>query len=94
VLAWENSEALRQQLLALGAEPAACAVVAYENVPSPDSFRRVSVIPHDAEAYARALYAELHRCDASGAEWIVVEAVPQGAAWRGVADRLRRGSAR
>ena len=50
----------------------------------------MSVIPHDAEAYARALYAELHRCDAEGAKWIVVEALPEGPEWQAIADRLRR----
>jgi hypothetical protein len=49
----------------------------------------VSVIPHDAEAFARAIYAELHRCDEAGAEWIVVEAPPETPEWSGIADRLR-----
>ena len=50
-------------------------------------------MPHDAEAFARALYAELHRCDAAGAEWIIVEAPPDLPAWSGIADRLRRAAA-
>jgi L-threonylcarbamoyladenylate synthase len=53
----------------------------------------VSVIPHDAEAFARAIYAELHRCDAAGAELIVVEAPPESPEWAGIADRLRRAAA-
>ena len=44
----------------------------------------------DADAFARAIYAELHRCDEQSAELIVVEAVPEEAAWQGIADRLRR----
>jgi len=52
----------------------------------------VSVIPHDAEAFARAIYAELHRCDEAGAELIVVEAPPDMPEWSGIADRLRRAS--
>jgi L-threonylcarbamoyladenylate synthase len=52
----------------------------------------VSVIPHDAEAYARAIYAELHRCDAEGATCIVVEALPAGPQWRAIVDRLQRAS--
>jgi L-threonylcarbamoyladenylate synthase len=51
------------------------------------------VIPHDAEAFARAFYGELHRCDEAGAEWIVVEAPPTTPSWEGVADRLRRAAA-
>ena len=42
---------------------------------------------------ARALYAELHRCDAAGAELIVVEAPPDLPEWSGIADRLRRAAA-
>ena len=53
----------------------------------------MSVIPHDAEAFARALYGELHRCDDEGAELIVVEAPPETPEWAGIADRLRRAAA-
>ena len=53
-------------------------------------FGRVSVLPHDPEAYARALYGELHQCDAGGAELIVVEAVPEKGDWEAIADRLAR----
>jgi L-threonylcarbamoyladenylate synthase len=53
----------------------------------------VSVIPHDAEAFARAIYAELHRCDEMGAKLIVVEAPPVAPEWSGIADRLRRAAA-
>jgi L-threonylcarbamoyladenylate synthase len=65
-------------------------VIAHTNIPSAGNFAGVSVIPHDAEAFARALYAELHRCDAAGAEWIVVESPPDDPAWAAIVDRLRR----
>ena len=52
------------------------------------------MIPHDAEAFARALYAELHRCDEGGAEVIIVEAVPRTAEWRAIGDRLQRAAAK
>ncbi len=65
-------------------------VIAHSRIPSGETFAGVSVIPHDAEAFARALYAELHRCDDAGAELIVVEAPPNAPAWRAIADRLRR----
>jgi L-threonylcarbamoyladenylate synthase len=68
-------------------------VIAHTHIPSQGRFARVSLIPHDAEAFARAIYSELHRCDAEGAEVIVVERVPDEAAWRGIADRLRRAAA-
>ncbi len=68
-------------------------VLAHSRIPGPERFARVSVIPHDAEAFARALYAELHRCDELGAEMIVVEALPDSSEWRGISDRLNRAAA-
>ncbi len=65
-------------------------IVAHTRVPSAFAAGRVGVIPHDPEAFARAIYSELHRCDAEGADCIVVEAVPETPEWRGIADRLRR----
>ncbi len=62
-------------------------------IPSGKNFADVSVMPHDAEAFARALYAELHRCDEAGAKLIVVEALPESSEWSGIADRLRRAAA-
>jgi L-threonylcarbamoyladenylate synthase len=58
-----------------------------------DQFARISVIPHDPEAFARAIYAELHQCDEAGAELIVLEAVPETTEWNGVRDRLNRAAA-
>jgi L-threonylcarbamoyladenylate synthase len=69
-------------------------VVSHTGVPTRlPSTVQVSVIPHDPEAFARALYAELHRCDEELADLIVVEAVPESTDWRGIADRLARASA-
>jgi L-threonylcarbamoyladenylate synthase len=67
-----------------------CHVIAHTRIPSGEKFAGVSVIPHDAEAFARAIYAELHRCDDAGAKWIVVEAPPEAPEWHGIADRLKR----
>lgn len=93
VLRWRDDGDLRRQLRERGWEPGGTHVLAHDRVPSAGVAARVCVIPHDAEAFARALYAEWHGCDALGARWIVVEAVPGGAAWRGVADRLGRAEA-
>lgn len=68
-------------------------VIAHTHIPSGEGFASVSVIPHDAEAFARAIYAELHRCDEQGAELIVVEALPDAPEWRAIADRLQRAAA-
>jgi L-threonylcarbamoyladenylate synthase len=65
-------------------------VIAHTHIPSGHEFARVSIIPHDPEAFARALYAELHQCDEAGADVIIVEAVPETDEWRAIADRLKR----
>jgi len=90
VLNWADDSDLRSQLSTLNPQPSTCFVIAHTHIPSPEPFARVSVIPHDAEAFARAIYAEWHRCDAEGAELIVVEAPPELPEWSGIADRLRR----
>jgi L-threonylcarbamoyladenylate synthase len=93
VLAWRDEADLKVQLARLGVVPERVWVLAHSQVPLGGGFGAVSVIPHDAEAYARALYAELHRCDEQGAGCIVAEAPPDAPEWRGIADRLRRAAA-
>ena len=93
VLNWRDGADLRSQLSTLNPQPSTCFVIAHTHIPAGENFARVSVIPHDAEAFARAIYAELHRCDAAGANLIVVEATPESPEWSGIADRLRRASA-
>ncbi len=90
VLTWENEADLRACMERFGADPATVHVIAHQRIPAGGGFGRVCVIPHDPAAYARALYAEWHRCDELGARWILVEAVPDEPAWRGIADRLAR----
>jgi L-threonylcarbamoyladenylate synthase len=87
---WQNIEEFKIQLATFNLEPSRIQVVAHTNIPSDQGLGGVSVIPHDAEAFARALYAELHRCDEAGAELILVEAVPDSSEWRAIADRLKR----
>ena len=82
-----------QQLATLKLRPTVCHVLAHTHIPSPDAFAQVCLIPHDAEAFARALYAELHSCDALGAETIIVERPPEAPEWSGVTDRLGRAAA-
>lgn len=93
VLKWRDEDELKA---AIGHRPSAINkvhIVAHTKIPATFRAANVSVIPHDAEAFARALYAELHRCDAAGAELIVVEAPPESPEWAGIADRLRRAAA-
>lgn len=77
---WENPAELES-------EPDDVHIIAYSRIPLRGN---VTVIPHDAEAYARALYAELHRCDEAGARLIIVEAVPETPEWDSIRDRLNR----
>ncbi|MGO8697078.1 MAG: L-threonylcarbamoyladenylate synthase [Limisphaerales bacterium] len=87
---WGDEAELERLVLASGIPPLKVHVVAHSHVPSGEIFGRVSVIPHDAVAYARAIYAELHECDELNPELIVVESLPSGEEWQAVADRLTR----
>jgi L-threonylcarbamoyladenylate synthase len=91
VLGWQTDAGLRSQLAE--ENTSRTHIITHTHIPSGESFAAVSVIPHDAEAFARAIYAELHRCDEAGAELIVVEALPETPEWRAPADRLKRASA-
>ena len=93
VLDWRDEAELTAKIAGLKLKTQNCFVIAHTNIPAGFAAGNVSVIPHDAEAFARALYAELHRCDAAGAALIVVEAPPELPAWSGIADRLRRAAA-
>lgn len=93
LLNWRDESDLYSQLSTSNFQPSTTHVIAHLKIPSVESFAGVSVIPHDAEAFARALYAELHRCDEAGARLIVVEAPPDSPEWSGIVDRLRRAAA-
>lgn len=90
VLEWSDDEDLELQITHSRTPADRVYVIAHTVIPPGTRFGRVSVIPHDAEAYGRALYGELHRCDAEGAELIVVEKVPKSSEWEALADRLAR----
>jgi L-threonylcarbamoyladenylate synthase len=90
VLHWRTEQELDALLKPYSVEREKIHIIAYSVIPLKNHFGRVSVIPHDAEAYARALYAELHQCDEAGAALIVVETPPTGEEWRGITDRLTR----
>lgn len=90
VMRWADEADLAARASGLGFPIEKTHIVAHTGIPLREKFGRVAVIPHDAEAYARAIYAELHQCDEAGAELIVAEAVPDGLEWQGIADRLAR----
>lgn len=87
---WEDDEHLRTLSSQSRVAPGQTHIVAHTRIPSGSGYGRVSVIPHDPEAFARALYAELHACDQAGAELIIVEALPDTSEWHALADRLNR----
>lgn len=93
VLSWQSEEDLLKQAALAGIDRARAIVISHTSLPAPAGWAAVNVIPHDPEAFARALYAEWHRCDEEGAGWIVMEAVPDEPGWRGIADRLQRAAA-
>lgn len=47
-------------------------------------------LQNDAGAYARDLYAGFRSADAHGASALLIERPPEGVAWEGVWDRIRR----
>lgn len=87
---WRNEADLKSKICTSGFQPGQTHVVAHNRIPSGEGWGRVSVIPHDPEAFARALYGELHTCDEAGAALIVVELPPQTSEWRAIRDRLSR----
>jgi len=99
LLPWLDEHDFETQLanvqcrLSVPISPERICVIAHTHIPLAAKVASVSVIPHDAEAFARAIYAELHRSDEDGAELILVEALPTGPEWRAIEDRLRRASA-
>lgn len=90
VLSWRDNADLNSKLATRNARPETAHILAHTRIPLGGAFGCVSVIPPDAEAFARALYAELHRADDAGAQWIVIEALPDGPEWRAIGDRLAR----
>jgi L-threonylcarbamoyladenylate synthase len=107
LLGWQNDEDLRRQLTqqaSLAPKPTDKAsrithhesrthLIAHTHIPSAEGLASVSVIPHDPEAFARAIYAELHRADEAGAALIVIESLPEGSEWQAIKDRLNRAAA-
>jgi len=87
---WSDESDLARQVAQLGFSPNEVCVLAHTCIPLSGQFPQVMLIPDDAEAFARALYAELHRCDEAKVPLIVVEALPETPEWAGIADRLRR----
>lgn len=87
---WHDERELRQRAADSGLDLRRVFVIVHTRIPSAAGWGRVSVIPHDPGAYARAIYGELHACDEAGAGLIIAEALPSGPEWKAIADRLNR----
>jgi L-threonylcarbamoyladenylate synthase len=61
--------------------------------PLPGVRGRILQMPDDPARYAGALYAELHKADSEGWDWIAVNAPPDEPEWAGIRDRLQRAAA-
>lgn len=85
---WQSELSLREAWEKCGPAQGKVAVIAHHILPV--GFERVSVLPHDPEAYARGMYAEWHRCDELGYEFILLELPPNTPEWGGIHDRLKR----
>ena len=94
IVSWASQMDLETIVRTTGLARSEISVMTYDQIPDGAGFARVSVIPDDAEAYARALFSELHLCDEAGSALILVEALPERAEWDGIRDRLQRASAK
>ena len=92
-ISWRDQPDLEAQAAGLKVPRAGIHIVAHTHIPADVGFGRVSVIPHDAQAFARAIYAELHACDEANAQLILVECLPDTPEWRPIADRLNKAAA-
>jgi L-threonylcarbamoyladenylate synthase len=90
---WRDQLELEAQASGFKVPRSGIHVIAHTHIPADAGFGRVSVIPHDATAFARAIYAELHECDEAGAQLIILETLPDTPEWRPVADRLNKAAA-
>ena len=91
---WKDDADLSRMLNEAGVDLGTTHIIAHDHIPSQGAYKAVLLIPQDAEAYARALYAQLHECDLQGASLIVVEELPPEPEWEGPRDRLNRAAAK
>jgi len=85
-----NRQRLAERLRRLDLPLAQVHYLCHAALPEISGLGRVSLIPADPDAYARALYAELHACDLLGARLIILEELPDGPEWDAIRDRVAR----
>lgn len=90
LVSWRDQPDLEAQAARFQVPRTRIHVISHTRIPAAAGFGRLSVIPHDPAAFARAIYAEWTQSDDAGAELILVEALPDSPAWRPIADRLNK----
>ena len=70
-----------------------CGVISHSQAPQSGMPHVWHMLPADPVGYAHDLYAALRELDHANVNLIVVEALPETAAWAAVGDRLRRAAA-
>lgn len=90
VLAARGREAVAAAIR--GAASVAAIVVTEEARVAAKGASPLIVLPDEPAAYARGLFAALHRVDAARVDLVVIEDVPADPAWWAVRDRLSRAS--
>ena len=63
-----------------------------DDATAPDGRGRILDMPTDPKSFAAALYAELHKADREGWDWIAIRRPPETPEWAGILDRLQRAS--
>ncbi len=81
---------LVEQAAILAGEGSRVAVLAHSAADPHDARLIWQTAAADPAAYAHDLYASLRALDTLGADFILIEALPGGAAWDAIADRLGR----
>jgi len=86
-VAMQDSNTVAATLARLNAAGKKVALIHYSDMQGAYADSR---LPASPDGFAHALYAALRAMDVRGADVILVEGPPQGDAWLGVNDRLRR----
>lgn len=71
-----------------------CFLLSHENLPLEENWGACVLIPEDPEAYARALFHQLHLADSESPDTshIIVNLPPNSPQWLGIRDRLKKAS--
>lgn len=93
VLAEAGAEGVRDAIVRGGAGVVAAVVWSAEGRSAARSAQHVAILPDDARGYEARLFATLHDLDDAKVDSIVIERVPDDAAWWAVSDRLARAAA-